>query len=224
MLRKLRDFIDTLIQLLRIPVGLVMLLSIGPLLKTYRHYWHIHTYLNYNRLGLFAIGIITIFFFRYMTHSHRSSVSTLEHELTHVLFALLTFHKITSLKLNDEGGGQMSFKGKGNWLIALSPYFFPLCVFGMILVYIYYSRFNGVLPDWVLVGIGVAFGYNLCSFKEQLHPGQTDFQVAGFLFTICFIPSANLITFGSVFAFVERDVEGLKFFFNTFKYFLLSFF
>ena len=49
----------------------------------------------------------------------------LEHESTHALFALLTFHPIVGFRASLGRGGEVRFIGRGNWLITAAPYFFP---------------------------------------------------------------------------------------------------
>jgi hypothetical protein len=49
--------------------------------------------------------------------------STLEHELTHAFFALLTFHTISGIQTTATGGGVIHILGGNNWLILISPYF-----------------------------------------------------------------------------------------------------
>jgi hypothetical protein len=77
-----------------------------------------------------------------MDSSSRVSMEVLAHELTHAFFALITFHKVKGIKINqDDTGGTMSFEGEGNWLIIIGPYFFPLyCLFSMFFIVLYYSE------------------------------------------------------------------------------------
>ena len=77
----------------------------------------------------------------------------------------------------------------------------------------------GFFPDWIYIGLGMTVCYNLFSFAEQLHPHQTDFKVAGYLFTICFLPGANCLTFGTILAFVERGLNGVLFFYRLLWYY-----
>ena len=49
--------------------------------------------------------------------------STLEHELTHALFALITFHKVNGIQTTASQGGVIEIQNGNNWLIIISPYF-----------------------------------------------------------------------------------------------------
>src|SRR5262245_39127376 len=52
-------------------------------------------------------------------------VVTFEHELTHAIFAWLTFHRVVGFRAGSSSGGHVRYVGRGNWLIAVAPYFFP---------------------------------------------------------------------------------------------------
>lgn len=215
----LRDKIDTVISWLKIPAaaGAVMLLPV--LYKSFRHWASIWDSLNHSNLLYFAFGAGGMFALRFAMRLRNGVAETLEHELTHILFALLTFHPVQAMQIADDGNGAMSFRGKGNWLIALAPYFFPLASAAMIAFTVLYGRTTGLLPDWLLIGIGIAFGYDLCAFAEQLHPHQTDFKVAGYWFTLCFLPAAILLSFGTIAAFAEGTENGVKFFYGLIGYY-----
>lgn len=60
-----------------------------------------------------------------MEASIRTSMQIIAHELTHSFFAVLTFHKVKHIRIEeDNSGGSMGFEGEGNWLIIIAPYFF----------------------------------------------------------------------------------------------------
>ena len=125
----------------------------------------------------------------------------LAHELTHTFFALLTFHKVVHIHLNmDESGGAMGFKGRGNWLITIAPYFFPLFLFFMMLAVTFFSS---KIPDSLMVNgvFGYFFAYHLESILVQIHGEQPDFQEVGFPFCWLFLPGANLFACSAVLAF-----------------------
>lgn len=59
-----------------------------------------------------------------MEASIRTSMQIIAHELTHSFFAVLTFHKVKHIRIEeDNSGGSMGFEGEGNWLIIIAPYF-----------------------------------------------------------------------------------------------------
>ena len=121
---------DFILGLLKWPVAFLMVISLPALIQAL-------DYLQVGNLRFFAfLGGAFLYLALKVVASARSNVSMqiLAHELTHTFFALLTFHKVVHIHLNmDESGGAMGFKGKGNWLITISPYFFPLFLFFMML-------------------------------------------------------------------------------------------
>lgn len=138
-----------------------------------------------------------------------------EHELTHMLFAVLTLHKPKGLDLNQDIGGSFSFIGKGNWLIALAPYFFPTFTFIIMIGTPIYLSFYSKLPSFYTTLLGVLIGYHFISTLLSVHPKQTDFKVAGYVFTICFLPGINLIVYGMLFCFVVRDWAGIPLYWDV---------
>lgn len=129
------------------------------------------------------------------------SMQILTHEFTHIFFALLTFHKVVHIHLNvDESGGAMGFKGKGNWLIVVGPYFFPLFLFFVMLGITFFSD---RLPEgyWLNGFLGYLFAYHVESVVVETHAEQPDFKEVGFPFCWMFLPSANLFMCSVVLAF-----------------------
>ena len=120
-------------------------------------------------------------------------LSTLEHELTHALFAVLTFHRVTGLRATWRSGGHVSYTGPGNWLITIAPYFFPTACLLILLI----SAFLPTeLHSPVATLIGAAIGYHITSTYRETHAGQTDLKKTGWLFCVLFLPTANIVTYG----------------------------
>ena len=123
---KIRNFIDSVFAVIKIPVAAAAVLLLPVLWKTFKHYALLWDKLNHYNLLYFAGGVAGMAAIRIGMRIHRGVAETFEHELTHILFALLTFHPVSGMNVNDYGGGNMTFRGKGNWLIALAPYFFQI--------------------------------------------------------------------------------------------------
>lgn len=219
MFATLRRGIDFFINSMKIPVAVFMLFAIPASIKAFERYWFIKDQLNLKNLICFGAGAVAMFIVRIVINSRDETAETLEHELTHVLFAIMTFHVVHGVRVNGDGSGVMHFSGKGNWLIALSPYCFPLMAVCMAAGGAFYSSFSGMTPDWVYIGIGCAVGYNVHALIQQVHPRQTDFKVASYWFTACFLPGANLLMYGMICAFVERGSSGVAFFLRLVLYY-----
>ena len=141
-----------------------------------------------------------------------SFLSTLEHELTHALFALATFHEVTGLRATWRRGGHVRCSGPGNWLITIAPYFFPtICV--AILVLSVFLPANLLTPIGTLMGVGI--GYHLTSTYRETHAGQSDLRRVGWLFSVLFLPTANIITFGTLLSFCYGGTPLMRAFFEA---------
>ena len=189
--------LDFLLELIKWPVAVFMLVSLPSLIEA----------LSYCRIDNFRFLVFLIGAFLYLGVKivagarSNTAMQILAHEFTHIFFAVLTFHKVVHIHLNmDESGGAMGFKGKGNWLITVSPYFFPLFLFFLM---IGFSFFSDRLPSgyWANGILGYFFMYHIESMIVQIHGEQPDFKEAGFLFCWMLLPSANLFMCSLVLAF-----------------------
>ena len=216
---KIRNEINFFLKIVKWPVAFLMIWIVPAAWQAFQRYYVIRHQLNWHNLIYFAIGAGFFAAIRVMILLHRGKAETLEHEITHALFAMATLHPVERIELKETGGGYMTFSGEGNWLIAIAPYFFPLAAFTMMFFAIAVNQAIGFFPDWIYIGLGMTVCYNLFSFAEQTHPEQTDFKVAGYLFTIFFLPGANCLTFGTIFAFSERGINGVLFFYKLLLYY-----
>jgi hypothetical protein len=92
----------------------------------------------------------------------------------------------------------------GNWLISVSPYFFPTApALLMILTWMLSAR------STVLAGalLGAAMAYSIISKWQETHRGQTDLQVAGFCFCWLFLPGANILAWSVILGY---ELGGIK--------------
>lgn len=162
---------DLLLGLAKWPAALLAVLSLPALVQA------LH-YLQLGNLRFFAFaGGAFLYLALKIIAAARSNISMqiLAHELTHTFFALLTFHKVVHIHLNmDESGGAMGFKGKGNWLITIAPYFFPLFLFFMMLAVTFFSS---KIPDSLMVN-GV-FGY-FFAVSSGKYSGANSWGATGF--------------------------------------------
>ena len=197
---------DFILGLLKWPTAIFLLLSIPALISSF-------DYFNYMQPKFYAMAagigfyILTIIVAGYNTCHTLQVVS---HELTHTLFAALTFHDAGKVRINPDGsGGSMMLKGKGNWLITLSPYFFPLFAF------IYMLIMPGLLKmsadNWMVHAVfGYFIAYYWVTVLEQVHPKQTDIIKEGYIYSAIVIVGANLYTTGIVLAFNSKLWAGVE--------------
>ena len=130
-------FLDKIINFVKWPLGLYMLISLPALVRSVDFF----SFANFKFMALGG-GFFMYFIAKTMSDSSiKTSMQIIAHELTHSFFALITFHKVNHIRLNpDESGGEMGFSGKGNWLIIIAPYFFPLFCFVYMVVMQFYRK------------------------------------------------------------------------------------
>jgi hypothetical protein len=117
-------------------------------------------------------------------------LATLEHELTHALFAVATGHRVVGLRTTWRRGGMITITGApGNWLITLAPYFFPTTCVAAGAVWLLLPPSARHLGSVLL---GAALAYHLWSTVRETHAQQPDLRQAGWLFSLLLLPTANL--------------------------------
>ena len=199
------QIIDKILEILKWPVALFLLFSLPALVKTIDYF----DFKNLKHLVMFG-GILMFFVSKTMMDSSvRTSIEVLAHEVTHAFWAMLTFHKVKGIRLNpDDSGGSMSFDGKGNWLIIISPYFFPLIgIITMITITVY--QFFAPMNIFIHVVFGYVIGYHIDTVCSQIHEKQTDLPKVGYYFCVVFLPAANLWTLGNMIAFNTKGWDGV---------------
>ncbi|MBN2366651.1 MAG: hypothetical protein EH225_12145 [Calditrichaeota bacterium] len=147
--------------------------------------------------GIMAFTLLWVFFL-----ARRGSFwSTLEHELTHALFAILFFKKINSISATRKKGGVIAIEG-GNAIIALSPYFFPLAATIVLLI-------KFVLPAsyqiYAVFFLGFTYQFHVISLIREFHLGQSDLHLAGPVFSIIFIFFTNILFLGLILTVLSGD-------------------
>lgn len=208
-MKKLNTCFNLIIEALKWPCAILMLILLIPAMQA--DMYVIERLTNMDVLIHFFLPFgATAILFLFMPALAGSFFAIMEHELTHMFFAVLTFHKPKGLDVNQDVGGSFSFEGKGNWLVALAPYFFPLFWFFLILLTPIYTSFTGKLPEFYLPMLGVFAGYNFIVSCLSIHPKQTDFKVAGYFFTICFLPGVLFLKYGMIFCYSIKGMPGLE--------------
>jgi hypothetical protein len=144
---------------------------------------------------VFLLGIVSFTLLWVFVLAKRGNFwSTLEHELTHALFALLFFKKINSISATRKKGGVIAIEG-GNAVIALSPYFFPLAaVLMMIIKFVIPIQFE----IYVIFLLGFTYQFHVINLFREFHTGQSDLHMAGFIFSVVLIIFMNIIFLGII--------------------------
>lgn len=160
----------------------------------------------------FVFGLVAYFAAWHLLLRHRllgTFFSTLEHELTHAIFALATFHPVKQLRSTFTRGGHvlyMLYRSEGNWLITISPYFVPTLSLALMLLLAAVPAEYRWWTEWLL---GAVTAYHVTSTMRETDLRQPDLQKVGYLFCFLFLPTANLIAFGVIFAFAHGGAPGI---------------
>ncbi len=150
---------------------------------------------NLGALGFFGVGCFAyiLLWHAVLKRLNTSYLSTLEHELTHSIFALLTWNKVRGLKVTNRDGGHVVIAGAGNWLIDVAPYFFPTLTVALLFIIPFFRPLNDFWSQSIL---GFSLVYHLISTWDETHSEQTDLIKAGKIFCWLFLPTSNLALLG----------------------------
>ena len=124
------------------------------------------------------------------------------HELTHAFWILLFRGEVTAFSASSKGGRVEGTKG--NFLIALSPYFFP--VYTILLIALYFAGKLFWEPQRFTEGfvflIGFTWAFHIILTISVLIKGQTEVKKNGYLFSIAVIYLMNILVLGLVLTFI----------------------
>ncbi len=182
--------LNQIINLCKWPIAVIALLLLPKMLRQCGEVLsYMANHLTHYQLLLVGAAAYTLLWLVWLRHSRMMHwFSTLEHELTHALVAVLTLNRVTGLNATATGG-VMQFHGAGNWLITLAPYFVPtlsLLVLGLL------ALAKAAYYPVLLACMGLSLAYHTQSTWHELHGQQPDLKQAGWLFCWLFLPTANL--------------------------------
>lgn len=145
-------------------------------------------------VGVFVFVVFWILFRRFL-----QILCTFEHEMTHLIVGLLFLKIPKSFNVTFNEGGYVEMYGGKNFLVTLAPYYLPTICYLL-------------LPlAWVLPGssqplffgiLGGSMAFHLISGWQEFHFGQSDLHDAGLIFSVLFLPVANLVFTGAILSFV----------------------
>jgi len=147
---------------------------------------------------LFGAGAYAVFFVAF-ARRRVGFWTVVEHELTHTLFAWATFHRVVGFSAM-RSGGHIRYVGRGNWLIAIAPYFFPTLTLLVILVLSWLPPRHLAIGAFVL---GCAVAHHIFSTWSETHRHQSDLRETGWLFSWLFLPSVNAFVLGIILAYAS---------------------
>ncbi len=131
-----------------------------------------------------------------------SWLSTLEHELTHAFFATVTCNRVVRIRASWENGGSVQYRGSGNWLITIAPYFFPTFAVAAVIPTFFLHTYS---PKTIMVLAGFFISYHIHTTWLETRIEQPDIQKVGVVYALLFLPSANLLSFLIVLTMLPSD-------------------
>ncbi|MBN2893121.1 MAG: M50 family metallopeptidase [Bacteroidales bacterium] len=166
--------------------------------------------LPYGQFYFWTFGILS-FVLNFVFRKQTSFWSIFKHELTHNIFAILTFNKPTGFTVKKGEGGLFEYSGRSNFMITLSPYFYPTISSFILLIFLF--DLNYKIPFYIILGL--ASGFDLASSIKDIHPFQSDLTKYGYVFSILFVVFGIILFWGALFSFVmggwELSIDYLKY-------------
>lgn len=190
MARPAHLYVDIALRYLKWPAAVVSLLLVLPAAATLLDACHALWRNGWRDFLPMLLGIGALFSQNWIMQRrliHAGFFEIDQHEQTHRLFATLTLHRVVLLQVTDGSGGRIEFRGDGNWLITIAPYFFPTLP-------LLAGCASMLLPEGLRSFGIVAVGYTLASFlvacTESCHSSQVDLNEVGLPFAAMFCPGA----------------------------------
>ena len=127
------------------------------------------------------------------------------HELTHALWTWLFGGRVKAFRATSKGGHVVI--SKSNFLITLSPYFFPLYA----LLWMGGFWIGNTLWDWsrllplLHVGLGAAYAFHLTLTWHVLQVRQPDLVTEGIFFSLVIIWLGNCLVMIAALTALSRD-------------------
>ncbi len=115
------------------------------------------------------------------------------HEATHAIFGWISGGKLKGMKVNSSGGETLTTKS--NFLITLSPYFFPFYAVLVIIAYV----IGSLLWNWSAYSLvfffllGAAYAFHISYTFHTLKTEQPDIAKEGYIFSGAVILLCNLL-------------------------------
>lgn len=178
---------------------------------------------NYLKYKLFLLGFSLPFIIKLINKRLKTKEnkvwSVLEHELTHAFFSVLSGGKVKSISVTDENGGYM-VSTKSNFLVTLSPYFFPTFLFFFYIFSIVSGTLNTIFFNIIS---GILFSIHISSTIHETRKNQPDLNKYGFKTSYFFVLLMNFVIISFILLIISSNsyvafsffVKGIKLFLNV---------
>ncbi len=125
------------------------------------------------------------------------------HEITHALWSVLFGGKVQEIYVSRSQGGFSSYT-RGNFLVTLAPYFFPLYSIMFLAVW---ALAAPVFKPWLVAAVGFTTSFHILLTLYSLKLGQSDIRKSGFFPALTFVYAMNCIVLGSIFCIVTGAAD-----------------
>jgi len=133
------------------------------------------------------------------------------HELTHAIWVLLFRGEVTGFSASASGGKVEATKG--NFLITLAPYFFP--IYSLLVIALFYGMelINRFLPGFIeleryfhlfVFVLGFSWAFHVVLTVAVMLKGQGDLKRTGLLFSLSIVYFMNIVVLGLLIVFMSR--------------------
>jgi hypothetical protein len=129
------------------------------------------------------------------------------HEITHAIWSMMFGGKIKEIYVSGQSGGFTTFT-KGNILVYIAPYFFPLYTIILTLVYLLAKE---AYKEIFLVLIGLSIAFHLLLTLYSIRKGQSDIKQVGVIFSLVFIYLMNCLVLGTILCVIFKDLSTLDY-------------
>ncbi len=154
-------------------------------------------YNNYSNFRIFLFAFLSYFIFYLFFHKRMVFMENFVHELNHLFFGILCLKKPFHFFVGKHGG-EISLTGD-NFIIRLSPYFFPLLSYVVLLMFLVVKdKYESVL--YVLLGMSMAF--HIGALLKEFRFYQEDIKRTGIVFSITVVVFGILLWYGYVLMFL----------------------
>jgi hypothetical protein len=165
---------------------------------------YLNSYYTYGFIGYIILYIIIL-------RKKIKFLETFEHELAHLLTSILFFKKIYSFNATDKSGGYIE-NSSDNFIIILAPYFIPVFTIPfLILKPFIISEIQYIIN--VLIGITLSFHFT--GLIREFSFKQSDIKKCGYIFSVFFVITLNIIIFTAITQFSENNTKSIKKFWNN---------
>ncbi len=196
---RIRYFLLALLSIVLVPIILALLLNFPVLFSAYH---------SLKETMIFALSGFVFFTIFYYVIGQPVRTYIIAHELTHVIFAILTGRSVKKISFK-RSNSYVKTSGT-NVFISLGPYVLPLYSIIIILIYKLLYMFNGssrLISVICYFIAGAGYSFHILSTLHYLKYDQPDMKRYGYFFSLTFVIIWLIIISSFLFWLMFPDVD-----------------